>query len=105
MTRCGDSGTKAVSTRRLARRADRWSSPDQHRADRIKNSPLHHLWLSQTHLTFGRMNVAIDQVQIHLDVKDTRRILTPLNRAQVRLAKRLLDGRTMDGTPLRITNC
>ena len=68
---------------------------------RIENSPPNRLRLPQAHLTFGWMDVAIDEVQVHLDMKHTNGMLAALKRARIGLAKRLLDRRAMDGTPVK----
>jgi hypothetical protein len=46
------------------------------------------------------MNVAIDKLESHLDVKHTGRVLTALDNAQVSFAKRLLNRQTMNRTPV-----
>ena len=52
-------------------------------ARRVKDGPLQHLGPAETHLPLGRMDIAIDKVEIHLDVKHTGRMLTALDNAQV----------------------
>jgi hypothetical protein len=64
---------------------------------RIKESPLQHLGPPETHLSLRRMNVAIDEFEIHLDVKHTGWVLTAFDNAQVSFSKRLLDCQTVNG--------
>ena len=85
-----DAGGVAMTSARLHERPAR----------RVKDGPLQHLGPAETHLPLGRMDIAIDQVEIHLDVKHTGRMLTALENAQVGFAKRLLDRQAMNRTPV-----
>jgi hypothetical protein len=61
--------------------------PDQRTSRRIENSPPNRLRLPEAHLAFSWMDVAVDKVQIHFDVKHANGMLAPLQSARVRLAK------------------
>ncbi len=101
MTACGGSGTKAVSARGVGGAGDGGRSrPHERPAGRIKDSPLQHLGPPETHLPLRGMNIAIDEFEIHVDVKHTGRVLTALNNPKVSFAKRLLDRQTVNRTPV-----
>ena len=63
------------------------SRPDQRASRRIEDSPPNRLRLPEAHLAFSWMDVAIDKVQVHLDVKHANGMLAPLKNARIRLAK------------------
>jgi hypothetical protein len=44
------------------------------------------------------MDIAVDEFEVHLDVKHTDRVLTSLKHPKIRLAKGLLNSRAMNGT-------
>jgi hypothetical protein len=67
---------------------------------RIKDGPLQHLGPAETHLPLRGMNIAIDKLEIHVDVKDTGWVLTALDNPKVSFAKRLLDRQTVNRTPV-----
>ena len=69
-------------------------------ARRVKDGPLQHLGPAETHLPLGRMDIAIDKFEIHLDVKHAGGMLTALDDTQVSFAKRLLDRQAMNRTPV-----
>jgi hypothetical protein len=46
------------------------------------------------------MNIAIDKLEIHLDVKNTGWVLTALDNPKVSFAQRLLDRQTVNRTPV-----
>src|SRR5215207_8751566 len=68
---------------------------------RVKDGSLQHLGPAETHLPLGRMDIAIDKFEIHLDVKHTGWVLTALDDAQVSFAKRLLDRQAVNRTPVK----
>jgi len=61
--------------------------PDQRASRRIEDGPPNRLRLPEAHLAFSWMDVAIDKVQVHLDVKHANGMLAPLKNARIRLAK------------------
>jgi hypothetical protein len=74
--------------------------PNQHAAGGIKDSSLQHLRSPETYLALRGMDVAIDIFEVHFNMKHANGVLATLNHPDVRLAKRLLDGRTVNGTPV-----
>jgi hypothetical protein len=61
--------------------------PDQRTSRRIEDSPPNRLRLPEAHLELSWMDVAIDKVEVHLDVKHANGMLAPLKNPRIRLAK------------------
>ena len=70
--------------------------PDQHTSRRIENSPPNRLRLPEAHLALSWMDVAIDKLHVHFDMKHANGMLAPLKCARIRLANRLLDRRAIE---------
>ncbi len=86
---------------RLRRARQPLTRTDKRSSRTVKYGPLQCLRAPEAHFALRGMDVAVDEFEVHLDVKHADRVLTSLKYPKIRLAKGLLNSRAMNGASVQ----